>query len=306
MTDGTATLDNVYGFAPFGGNPMFPLPGLDAVGSPFTMTWNGPELTPGEAFTITGTNGTTVDATYTGLTGLGDPAFTVSVGGLTLNGILSDNSYAPGTDAGAITDTDFVCFLAGTRIATPMGEGVAVETLAVGDLVLTADGRGVPVKWIGRQTISTKFGMPEALRPVSIAAGALGKDLPVRDLRVTADHALLIDGVLVQAGALVNGTSIRRLTAAELGERFVVYHIETENHEMVLAQGAPAETFIDNVSRQCYDNYSEFEALYGTSPEQMQELPQPRAKSARQVPRVIRERIAAAAAALAPVRDKVA
>ena len=91
---------------------------------------------------------------------------------------------------------------------------------------------------------------------MSIAAGALGKDLPVRDLRVTADHALLIDGVLVQAGALVNGTSIRRIEPAELGERFIVYHIETENHEIVLAEGAPAETFIDNVSRQRFDNYA--------------------------------------------------
>ena len=158
----------------------------------------------------------------------------------------------------------------------------------------------VPVKWIGRQTLSIRFGMPEGRRPVSIAAGALGNGLPVRDLRVTADHALLTDGVLVHAGALVNGTSIRRIEPAELGESFIVYHIETENHEIVLAEGAPAETFIDNVSRQRFDNYGEFEALYGAAPEPMEELPQPRAMSARQVPRAIRERIATAAAVLVP------
>ena len=305
MTDGTATLTKAYGFIPVGGNPMIPLPGLDAAASPFTLTWNGAELTPGEAFTITGSGGESVNATYSGLTSLGDPAFTFQVGGVTLDGILSDNVYPPGTDAGPISDTDFICFLAGTRIATPDGER-PVETLAIGDLILTVDGRTVPVKWMGRQTVSMRFGMFEARRPVSIAAGALGKDLPVRDLRVTPGHALLIDGVLVHAGALVNGTSIRRLTSAELGERFIVYHIETENHEMVLAEGAPAETFIDNVPRQCLDNYSEFEALYGAAPEPMQELPQPRARSARQVPYAIRERIAAAAAVLVPALDEVA
>ena len=74
----------------------------------------------------------------------------------------------------------------------------------------------------------------------------------------------------------------------------------------MLAEGAPAETFIDNVPRQRFDNYAEFEALYGAAPEPMQELPQPRAMSARQVPPAIRERIAAAAAVLAPALDEVA
>src|SRR5262245_76415 len=65
-----------------------------------------------------------------------------------------------------------VCFLPGTLIATATGP-VAVEDLAIGDRVLTADGREVPVKWLGRQTIVTLFGLPEGRRPVVIAAGAL-------------------------------------------------------------------------------------------------------------------------------------
>jgi hypothetical protein len=76
-----------------------------------------------------------------------------------------------------------------------------------------------------------------------------------------------------------------------MGETYTVYHIETEEHEIILANGAPAETFIDNVSRRAFDNYAEFEALYGDVPE-MQELPYPRAMSARQVPAHIQQSLA--------------
>ncbi|WP_071689674.1 Hint domain-containing protein [Nioella sediminis] len=174
------------------------------------------------------------------------------------------------------------CFAAGTGIKTPKGE-VMVEALAIGDLVLTAEGASVPVKWIGRQTVFPMFGPAERLTPVRIAAGSLGDGLPHTDLTVTADHGMLVDGVICHAGALVNGEGITRVPLAELGETYTVYHIETEAHEIILANGAPAETFIDNVSRRVFDNYAEFEALYGDVPE-MEELTYPRAMSARQVP----------------------
>ena len=186
-----------------------------------------------------------------------------------------------------------VCFLPGTRIATPAGE-MAVEDLVPGDLVLTADGRAEPVAWLGRQTCATVF-TPESRRPVAIAPGALGDGLPRRELRVTADHALLLDGVLVQAGALVNGTTIRRLSAAELGETFTVFHVECARHEVILAEGAAAESFMDTVTRARFDNFADWQATHGEEPGVMEELPHPRALSARQVPHAIRARIAAAA-----------
>src|SRR5262249_61310133 len=111
-------------------------------------------------------------------------------------------------------------------------------------LVLTADGRAVPVKWIGRQTVVTLFGPPEGRCPVCIAAGALGDGVPSRDLRLTADHALLIDDVLVHAGALINGWTIRRIPLEELGGWFILFHIEAGDHEGILAGGPPAETII--------------------------------------------------------------
>ncbi|GGC91681.1 hypothetical protein GCM10010994_56800 [Chelatococcus reniformis] len=187
------------------------------------------------------------------------------------------------------------CFLAGTRIATPDGD-VAVEDLVRGDLVLTADGRSRHILWIGRQAVAATFADPSTCYPVRIMAGALAEGVPVRDLYVSPDHALLVDDVLVQAGALVNGTTITRVEQPE--ERFTYYHIELEDHALVLAEGAPAETFVDNVTRRRFDNYAEYEALFGACEARLPELELPRIKSARQLPRAVRERLATRAEAL--------
>ena len=183
------------------------------------------------------------------------------------------------------------CFLAGTLIATPGGE-IVVERLAIGDLILGADGRERPVRWIGRQSVVAMFADPLQAYPVRIAAGALGDDLPARDLLLSPDHALMIDGLLVQAGALVNGTSVTRIERPEA--RFTYFHIELEDHALILAEGMPAETFVDNVTRRRFDNYAEYEALYGAD-SAVAELDMPRVKSARQLPLAIRNRIAARA-----------
>ena len=101
------------------------------------------------------------------------------------------------------------CFFAGTMIRTPNGE-FAVETLKRGDLVVTGDGRVVPVSWLGRQTVSTIFTDKLRVLPIRIKAGALGENVPTRDLLVSPDHAILVEGALIQAGALINGSSIVR------------------------------------------------------------------------------------------------
>jgi hypothetical protein len=187
-----------------------------------------------------------------------------------------------------------VCFLAGTAIATP-GGSVLIEHLVIGDMVLTATGDHRRVAWVGRQTCHTRFGDPLRVLPVKIAPGALGDGLPHRELRLSPDHALLVDGLLVQAGALVNGVTITRVAAAELPERFVYFHIELDDHSLVLAEGVAAETFVDNVTRRRFDNHAEYEALYGAAPATIPELAVPRVKSVRQLPRAIRERIEARA-----------
>ena len=104
---------------------------------------------------------------------------------------------APGTVSGLNIDNSAftVCFFPGTLIATPDGER-RVEDLVSGDRILIEDlglvpatragrmarklrrklgfGRTVSVKWLGRQTVSTRFGPAERLMPVRFAAGSRG------------------------------------------------------------------------------------------------------------------------------------
>ncbi|WP_374546575.1 Hint domain-containing protein [Rhodoblastus sp.] len=207
-------------------------------------------------------------------------------------------TFASGTAMSAITvantatvDTITICFMAGSMIRTPDGEA-AIETLKPGDLVLTAEGVAKPVNWLGRQTVSTLFADPARVLPIRVKAGALAENTPSRDLLVSPDHALLVEGVMIQAGALVNGASIIRET--HVPQVFVYYHVELDDHSLILAENTPAETFIDNVDRMNFDNWHEFQALYPEG-KSVEELPFPRAKSRRQVPVYIRVALAARA-----------
>ena len=150
------------------------------------------------------------------------------------------------------------------------------------------------MRWIGRQTVHAVFANPVRDYPILIAAGALADGVPSRDLFVSPDHALLVDGVL--AGALVNGTSICRV--ARPAEVFVYYHVELEDHTLILAENAPAETFVGDTIRRRFDNHAEYVALYGEDDRAACELDLPRAMSKRQVPPAIHARLASRAAAL--------
>jgi len=193
-----------------------------------------------------------------------------------------------------------LCFMAGTGIATPDGTS-AVEDLAIGQLVTTHDGTAAPVRWIGRQTVARRFARDRL--PIRIKAGALAEQLPSRDLLVSPAHALLVDGVLAQAGALVNGVSILR--ESEVPSSFVYYHVELDDHALILAENVPAETFVDNVERTVFDNWDEYLALYPDG-RNVAEMEFPRAKSHRQVPKALREKLAARGEALFGARVETA
>jgi len=191
------------------------------------------------------------------------------------------------------TDAWLLCFASGTMIATPDGKR-AVETLSAGDLVLTVDGAAKSVRWLGQSTRSRAFADPIRVFPIRIKAAALGENLPVRDLLVSPGHAVLIDDVLVQAGALVNGTSVVRETA--MPETFTFYHVELDSHDLLIAEGVATESFLMGIEDMGFDNLATRPAGAGASAE----MAYPRVKAARQVPASVRDLIADRAAAIAP------
>jgi hypothetical protein len=146
------------------------------------------------------------------------------------------------------------CFAAGTRIMTARGE-VPVEALRAGDMVVTLGLQGPhlrPVRWIGHRAVDCRrHPRPDLVVPVRILAGALGPGVPARDLVVSPDHALHVEGMLVPAVALVDGHGVRR----DRGVGKVAYfHVELDAHDVLLAEGTPAESWLDCGHRAQFDN----------------------------------------------------
>ncbi len=152
--------------------------------------------------------------------------------------------------------TDIVaCYAEGTRIAVPGGER-PVETLREGDRLLTASGRVRRVHWLGRRSYPARIvAANPGLRPVRFRAGSLGGGLPRRDLLVSPEHAMLLDGRLVPARFLLNGDSIvQDWTGGDV--RYV--HVELGTHDVILAEGAASETFLEDGNRGIFHNAAEF------------------------------------------------
>ncbi len=145
------------------------------------------------------------------------------------------------------------CYVRGTRILTVCGE-VAVEELQRGDLVVTFAGKGAalkPVRWLGHRRIDLhRSAQPENTNPVRFHAGAFGEGCPHRDLLVSPNHRMHIDGTLVTAVELVNGASI----VQESPHQAEYWHIELDGHDLVLAEGVQAETYADTGNRDAFEN----------------------------------------------------
>src|SRR6476620_5266889 len=162
-----------------------------------------------------------------------------------------------------------VCYLRGTNIRTTK-TGRRVEELNIGDLVVTLSGESKPIKWIGRQRFEKKSECwPADVEPVRIRRFALDERTPHRDLYLSPNHALYIDGVLIPAIYLVNGTSIVQ-AMPEGVEEIEYFHIELETHEVIFAEGAAAESLLVTTDRETFadlthdkfDNFVEHERLY--------------------------------------------
>jgi T5SS/PEP-CTERM-associated repeat protein len=142
------------------------------------------------------------------------------------------------------------CFAAGTLIATPSGE-IPVQHLSAGDAVQTQSGRTRRIVWIGTGRVLATRNRRTAATPVIVRKGALGPNVPHNDLRITKGHALHIDGVLIPVEFLVNHRSIEWDDRAQ---EVTIYHIELETHDVLLANGAPAETYRDDGNRWLFQN----------------------------------------------------
>ena len=157
-------------------------------------------------------------------------------------------AFDPTTGLEAITFA--VCFCSGTLILTDHGE-VPVEALVIGDRAITLSGEARSITWIGTGRALVTRGRRCAATPIIVSKGALADNVPHRDLAVTKGHSLFLDGVLIPVEFLVNHRSIRWDDRAQ---QVSVYHIELDTHDVLLANGAPAESYRDDGNRRLFQN----------------------------------------------------
>jgi hypothetical protein len=178
---------------------------------------------------------------------------------LTLAGAYNQDQFVL-TDPAQVDQIAYAmpCYARGTRILTDRGD-VAVEALRIGDLAVTVSGASRPIIWIGHRKVDlSRHIRPQRVNPVRIAAGALAQNVPARDLLVSPEHGLWLDGALVCAGDLINGATIRQGAWREVE----YFHVELESHDVVLAEGAPAESYLDCGNRGSFDNGGDALALH--------------------------------------------
>ncbi|QQX91817.1 Hint domain-containing protein [Gluconobacter sphaericus] len=148
-----------------------------------------------------------------------------------------------------------VCFLPGSMIRTSKGE-VAVEDLQIGDNVIALDwaaNKDVSrsVVWAGKAHAVVSAHLPddEAGWPVRILKNAIADGVPYKDMLITAEHCLFLDGKFVPARMLVNGSSIfydKSITSYDY------YHVETEQHSVITADGMLTESYLDTGNRRSF------------------------------------------------------
>ncbi len=207
-----------------------------AAGHPLTFIGTAPLTAPGQVDYFTSGGYTYIEGD---VTSAGQADFEIQLNG-SLNLQASD----------LILSSNPLCFLRGTQIAIPGGQ-VAVERLAIGDEVVTLRGGIQRIIWIGEGRVLATRGRRNAATPVIVRKGALAENVPNHDLRITKAHSLYIDDVLIPVEFLVNHRSI---LWDDRAQEVSLYHIELENHDVLLANGAPAESYRDDGNRWLFQN----------------------------------------------------
>jgi len=250
------------GTVTIGGDSTLELTG--SVSSQQTITVGGGSLFAIDPEVFSGTiDGFTIGDTI-GLTGVTDGVSPQIVNGNTLEVQRSGHasvdltldpnvSYAGDlyavTAVGAVTQ-EAPCFLRGTLIRTERGD-IAVEALTTADRVVTLSGRSRPITWIGTGEVLVSPGKRCAATPIIVRKGAMAENVPHVDLHITKGHALFVDGVLIPAEFLVNHRSI---LWDDLRKTVAFYHVELDGHDVLLANGTPAESYRDDGNRWLFQN----------------------------------------------------
>ena len=145
---------------------------------------------------------------------------------------------------------DAPCFATGTRIRTAAGE-CPVEQLRPGDRVASVFGGFVPVIWVGRRHVDAAVHpAPQDVWPIRFRPGALADQVPARDLWLSPEHAVHLDGRLIPARCLVNGVSITQEPVAAV----TYWHVELPQHDVLFAESAPCESYLDTGNRADFEN----------------------------------------------------
>ncbi|WP_411837091.1 Hint domain-containing protein [Paracoccus sp. ME4] len=161
------------------------------------------------------------------------------------------------------------CFARGTMIRTDRGD-VAIEDLAEGDMVLTADRGFQPLRWIGSRSLSAQdLADTPSIRPIRIAKGALGMGTPAADLVVSPQHRVLARSAIAQRmfgtdEVLVAAKQLCLLDGIDVAsdmDTVEYFHMLFDQHEVVVSNGAETEAL-----------YTGAEALRGVEAAALEEI----------------------------------
>ncbi len=158
------------------------------------------------------------------------------------------------------------CFLVGSMIRTSKGE-VAVEDVQIGDVLSVFDWRNNAeisraVTWVGNQKVVVRGGLPddEAGYPVRVLKDAIADGVPYKDMLITPEHCLFFEESFVPVRMLVNGRSIfydKTITS------YTYYHVETESHSVIWADGVLTESYLDTGNRSSFKQHGNLAVLGG-------------------------------------------
>jgi hypothetical protein len=156
------------------------------------------------------------------------------------------------------------CFLKGTKILTPSGDRL-VQDLQIGDEVQTVTGPKT-IKWIAYKKYTKEQGRAwqDSVMPICVARFAIDDRTPHRDLYLSPLHCIFFNEALIPVMYLINEASIAQGMPSDMSA-IEYYHIDLDTHEVIYAEGALVESFIDDdgSSRESFSNFVQYERLYG-------------------------------------------